>query len=59
MNIILAAGLMVGAIVLYDQLPPNLKPALLMFLAVIIAGMLLNNYDKIKEQVKYIFTGKE
>jgi hypothetical protein len=59
MNIILAAGLMVGAVILYDNLPANLKPAMLMFLTVIIAGMVLNNYDKIKAQLQYIFLGKE
>lgn len=59
MNIILAAGLMVAALVIYDQLPSNLKPALQMFLIAIIAAMLVSNYGQIKSQVKYIFTGKD
>lgn len=59
MNMLLAGALMVGAIILYDNLPRQVQPAFLLFLATIIAGMVIGNYDKVKSQIEYIFKGKD
>ncbi len=59
MNVILATALAVGIIILYDQLPPKWKPAVTMFLATLIMGMLIGNYKKIKEQLSYVFFGRK